>query len=118
MPRVITNVETTDATTDDVEMTPAIHQHLGNRRLAPGEHVADADYVSAGHILAARTGHGITLPGPVGADTHHTRRGGTGQEPALDQAAFRVDWDARKVTCPQGRSASAGPTSANPMAPP
>ena len=102
MPRMITNVETTDATTDDVEMTPAIHQHLGNRRLAPGEHVADADYVSAGHILTARTGHGITLPGPVGADTHHTRRGGTAQEPALDQAAFRVDWDARKVTCPGG----------------
>ena len=118
MPRVITNVETTDATTDDVEMTPAIHQHLGNRRLAPGGHVADVGYVSAGHILTARTGHGITLPGPVGADTHHTWRGGTGQEPALDQAAFRVDWDARKVTCPRERSASAGPTSANPMAPP
>ena len=54
MPHLITNVETTDATADDVEMTPAIHQRLGNRRLAPGEHVADADYVSAGHILAAR----------------------------------------------------------------
>ena len=102
MPRVITNVETTDATADDVEMAPVIHQHLGSRQLAPGEHVADARYVSAGHILTARTGHGITLPGPVGADTHHTRRGGTRQEPALDQAAFRVDWDARKVTCPQG----------------
>jgi hypothetical protein len=102
MPRVITDVQTTDATTDDGEMTPVIHQHLDNRQLAPGEHVVDARYVNAGHILTARTDHGITLLGPVGADTHHTRRGGTGQEPALDQAAFRVDWDARKVTCPQG----------------
>ena len=31
MPRVITNVETTDATADDVEMTQTIHQHLSNR---------------------------------------------------------------------------------------
>jgi transposase len=101
-PRVITDVETTDATTDDVEMTPAIHQHLGNRQLAPGEHVADAGYISAGHILTARNDHGITLLGPVGADTHQTRRSGTGQEPALPQAAFRINWDARTVTCPQG----------------
>ncbi len=102
MPRVITNVETTDATTDDVEMTPAIHQHLDNRRLAPAEHVVDAGYISAGHILTARNDHGITLLGPVGADTHQTRRSSAGQEPALPQAAFRIDWDARKVTCPQG----------------
>jgi len=101
-PRVITDVETTDATTDDVEMTPAIHQRLGNRRLVPGEHVADAGYISAGHILTARSDHGISLLGPVGADTHQTRRGGAGQEPALAQAAFGIDWDARKVTCPQG----------------
>ncbi len=102
MPRVITGVQTTDATTDDGEMTPVIHQHLDHRQRAPGEHGADARYVSAGHIRTARPGHGITLPGPVGAGTHHTRRGGTGQEPALDQAAFRVDGDARTVTCPPG----------------
>ena len=118
MPRVITNVETTDATADDVEMTQAIHRHLDKRRLASAEHVADAGYVSAGHILTARNDHGITLLGPVGADTHQTRRSGTGPEPALPQAAFRIDWDARKVTCPRERSASAGPASANPTAPP
>jgi transposase len=102
MPRVITDVQTTDATTDDAEMTPAIHQHLDSRQLAPGEHVADAGYISAGHILTARNDHGITLLGPVGADTHHTRRSSAGQAPALTQAAFLIDWDARKVTCPQG----------------
>ena len=102
MPRVITDVETTDATTDDGEMIPAIHQHLDQRRLAPGEHVVDAGDVSAGHILTARADHGITLLGPVGADTRQARRGGSGQAPALDQAAFRIDWDARKVTCPRG----------------
>ena len=64
--------------------------------------MVDAGYVSAGHILTARNDHGITLLGPVGADTHQTRRSSAGQEPALPQAAFRIDWDARKVTCPQG----------------
>ena len=118
MPRVITNVETTDATTDDVEMTRPSTSTWATGGWRRASTWSDAGYVSAGHILTARTGHGITLLGPVGADTHPARRGGTGQEPALDQAAFRVDWDARKVTCPQGRSASAGPTSANPMAPP
>ena len=42
MPRVITNVETTHATADDVEMTQTIHQHLDRRRLAPAGHVVDA----------------------------------------------------------------------------
>ncbi len=111
MPRVITDVETTDATTDDVEMTPAIHQRLGSRRLAPGEHVADAGYVSASHILTARNDHGITLPGPVGADTHQTRRSGAG--PPSGSTGTRG-----RSHAPRERSASAGPASANPAAPP
>ena len=82
-------------------MTQAIHQRLARRRLTPGEHAVDAGYVSAGHILAARDDHGITLLGPVGADTTQASRG-AGQEPALIQAAFSIDWDARQVTCPQG----------------
>lgn len=100
LPHLITNVETTDATVDDVEMIAAIHEQLAGRRLTPGEHAVDAGYVSAGHILAARDDHGITLLGPVGADTTQAPR--DGQEPLLAQAAFRVDWDARQVTCPQG----------------
>jgi transposase len=101
LPHLITNVETTSATVDDVEMTVTIHQRLAGRGLTPGEHAVDAGYVSAGHILAAREDHGITLLGPVGADTTQGPRG-NGQEPLLAQAAFRVDWDARTVTCPQG----------------
>lgn len=99
-PHVITNVETTNATVNDTEMTAVVHRHLDNRRLAPGEHVVDAGYVTAAHILAARQDHGIDLVGPVGADTHRGRR--DEQAADLTQAAFRVDWETRKVTCPQG----------------
>jgi Transposase DDE domain len=86
---------------DDVEMTQVIHQRLAGRRLTPGEHAVDAGYVSARNILAARDDHGITLLGPAGADTTQGPRD-SGQEPLLAQAAFRIDWDAKQVTCPQG----------------
>jgi transposase len=89
LPHLILNVETTDATAGDAEMTQVIHQRLAGRLLTPGEH-------------AARDDHGITLLGPVGAGTTQAGRSGTGQEPLLPQDAFTIDWDARKVTCPQG----------------
>lgn len=93
-------METTDATTGDAEMTAVVHQRLTGRGMAPGEHVADAGYVSAGLILAARDEHGITLTGPVGAGTTQGQR--DGKEPLLPQDAFAAGWDARKVTCPNG----------------
>jgi len=52
-------------------------------------------------FLAARDDHGITLLGPVGADTTQAQRD-DGKEPLLPQGAFRIDWDARTVACPQG----------------
>jgi transposase len=101
LPHLILNVETTAATTVDAEMTAVIHRRLAGRGLPPAEHAVDAGYVSAGHILAARKDHGITLLGPVGADTTQGQRG-DGKEPLLPQDAFAIDWDARKVTCPRG----------------
>lgn len=108
-PHLIVNAETTAATVDDAEMTAIIHQRLAGRRLAPAVHAVDAGYVSAGHILAARDDHGITLPGPAGADTTRAQR--DGKDPFLPRDAFKADRDARKVTCPQGRRASSGPAS-------
>ncbi|WP_456340791.1 IS1182 family transposase, partial [Streptomyces mirabilis] len=99
-PHLITNVETTDATVNDTEVTAQVHQRLAQRELKPREHVVDAGYVTAAHILAAREDHGIDLVGPVGIDTHHSGR--DTQAPDLTQAAFKTDWEARNVTCPGG----------------
>ncbi|MEU2868067.1 IS1182 family transposase [Streptomyces olivoreticuli] len=99
-PHLITNVETTDATVNDTEVTATIHQRMAARKLAPDEHIVDSGYMTAAHILAARQDHDIDLIGPVGLDTHHSGR--DPQAPNLTQAAFTTDWDARKVTCPQG----------------
>ncbi|MFI1259245.1 transposase [Streptomyces netropsis] len=98
---LITNVETTDATLDDTAMTQTIHQHLNKRQMMPDEHVVDAGYGNAAHVLAARNDHGITLLGPVDTDTGHSRR--DNQTPDLSQAAFHIDSDTQKVTCPQGK---------------
>ncbi|MCX4615468.1 MULTISPECIES: transposase [Streptomyces] len=99
-PHLITNVETTNATVNDTEVTATIHQRLAEREWKPREHVVDAGYITAAHILAAREDHGIDLVGPVGIDTHHSGR--DAQAPDLTQAAFTTDWEARKVICPQG----------------
>ncbi|WP_369362177.1 transposase [Streptomyces sp. CG4] len=70
-PHLITNVETTNATVNDTEVTATIHQQPAERELKPREHMVDAGYVTAAHILAARQDHGVDLVGPVGTDTHH-----------------------------------------------
>lgn len=101
LPHLITQVATTDATVTDTEMTDEIHEDLAMRGLTPGEHVVDAGYVSAAHIVTARTEHGIDLLGPVGLDTCHEQHG----DEHFAQSAFAIDWQARKVTCPQGVAA-------------
>ncbi|MFF1907041.1 IS1182 family transposase, partial [Kitasatospora sp. NPDC058218] len=95
-PHVITHVVTTDAAVGDTEVTEEVHQSLAARELLPDEHIVDAGYVTATHIVTARDEHGIDLLGPVGLDTVHERHEGE----HIPQSAFNVDRDARKVTCP------------------
>lgn len=96
MPRIITGVLTTDATVTDTEMTETVHQVLTERGLLPGEHVVDAGYVSAAHIVDARDQYGVDLLGPVGPDTSSNGH--------FPQNRFRIDWAAKTVTCPQGKA--------------
>ena len=53
-PHLITHVETTPATTGDVEMTGVIHQALAAQDLLPREHLVDTAYVDAEHLLCSR----------------------------------------------------------------
>ena len=65
LPHVITNVETTNATTADHSMTDVIHTHLAERDLLPGEHIVDTGlcgFRSSGD----QQEHQIDLVGPVG----------------------------------------------------
>ncbi|HSH77328.1 MAG TPA: IS1182 family transposase [Herpetosiphonaceae bacterium] len=98
-PHLITQVETTPATVQDDAVTARLQDDLAARGLAPAAHFVDAGYTTAGHLVTSRAEHGIDLVGPVAASAGWQARAGTGF--ALDH--FAIDWDARTVTCPQGK---------------
>ena len=101
VPNLITNAATTTACLPDVSMTGPVHDMLAARGLTPGDHVADAGYISIDLLLAARA-RGITLIGPVLADTSRQARDG-----GYAAAAFTIDWDRQHATCPQGARSTA-----------
>jgi len=99
-PNLITDTETTPAPMTDVEMTEPVHDALARRGLTPGEHAADSGYASADLLLAARA-RGITLLAPVPPDSSPQARSG-----GYAAAMFRIDWENKQVTCPQGAVSS------------
>lgn len=101
-PHVITNVETTDATVADQDITPVVHEHLTRRGLLPDEHAVDAGYTSAELILTSMAEYDLDLVGPVGADTTWQ----AGNPDAFDLGHFTIDWDTQQVTCPNGAASS------------
>jgi transposase len=101
-PNLITHVATTDATVTDNQMTSAIHDDLAARNLAPGRHYLDSGYLSAALVVSALATRGITLIGPLLADTSAQARAGAGYA----RADFTVDYDAKTVTCPQGKTSA------------
>ena len=100
VPNLITNVATTAASVPDVAMTEPIHDALAQAGLSPGEHAVDAGYTSADLLLAARA-RGITLLGPLLADTSPQARSG-----GYTTEAFTIDWDHQQVSCPQGATSA------------
>lgn len=97
-PHLITHVATTDATVTDTETTETVHQGLAGRRLLPEQHVVDAGYVTAAHIVAARDEYAVDLLGPVGLDTNQAEH--------FPHSDFRIDWQAKTVTCPRGKASA------------
>jgi hypothetical protein len=101
-PHLIVNVETTDATVPDSQMTEPVHAHLAGKGLLPGEHLVDSGYPPAELLVSSRAGYGITLVTPMLAGTSPQARAGAG----FDRSAFTIDFDAGHATCPQGRTSS------------
>ncbi|NEU80291.1 IS1182 family transposase [Nostoc sp. UIC 10630] len=99
-PHLITNVETTSATTADVEMTQIIHQALADKNLLPDEHIVDTGYVDAQHLLTSQTELGIDIVGRVPPDSSWQAQAQLG----FDASSFTVDWHNRRAICPQGHT--------------
>ena len=97
-PHLVTDVQTTPATTSDFEMIPPIQAALAQQGTLPGEHFVDAGYVTTSHLITSQAQHGVSLIGPVAPDTSWQAQAGAG----FEIANFTVDWHARHAVCPQG----------------
>src|SRR4051794_5609676 len=96
----ITNVETTLAVTSDVAQTAPIHTALAAKGLLPGDHLLDAGYVDAELLVDSQSEHGVRLIGPVRPDVSWQAKADGG----FDIGHFAIDWEARRVTCPEGKT--------------
>ncbi|GJG89702.1 hypothetical protein tb265_48830 [Gemmatimonadetes bacterium T265] len=101
-PRVITDVQTTPATTPDDRMVPVVHAALTARGLLPTEHLVDKGYTDAATLLASERDRGVHLVGPVAADPSWQARAGAG----FAQADFAIDWERQIATCPAGKTSA------------
>jgi hypothetical protein len=98
-PNLVTGVATTPASIADAEMTLPVSAALAGRGLDPGRHYLDGGYASARAVLDAARQFGVTLITPLRTDSSRQARAGQG----YDRTAFAIDYDARTVTCPQGK---------------
>lgn len=98
LPNLITDVQTTPATTPDVSMTQQIQAALAERELLPAEHYVDRGYPDAQHLVESER-QGIELVGPVARDSSWQAQAGQG----YDVSWFAIDWEAQQVSCPQGQ---------------
>jgi transposase len=98
-PHLITHVDTTAATVHEAMRTAAIHQGLAAKGLLPSEHLVDAGYVSADHLVTSRQRHGIDLIGPTRKDPSWQHR----TPGAYRKEDFTIDWDQERVVCPTGK---------------
>ncbi len=77
-PNSITDVATTPAPVPDNTVTGAVQSRLAARGLAPREHLVDAGYVSAAHLVGSRTTHDCDLVGPTGPERSWQARADAG----------------------------------------
>jgi ABC-type glycerol-3-phosphate transport system substrate-binding protein len=77
-PLLITNVETTPSTTQDVSVTETIHEHLEEKDLLPKQHLVDAGYVDARGLAESQSEYGVDLYGPARPDPSWQARAGEG----------------------------------------
>jgi transposase len=98
-PNLITDVRTTSATVPDLKVLGPMHGALEERNLLPREHLVDSGYMGSKEMADSLTHHGVELFGPMPRDGSWQAKAGEG----FDALTFRVDWDAKSVTCPEGK---------------
>ena len=98
-PHLITHVETTMATDQDVTVIDAIHHTLEQHNRLPAVHVVDGAYTSGEKLVTSQHEYQIELLGPMRQDQSWQAH----DEHAFDMSHFQIDWDHEVVTCPNGK---------------
>ncbi len=99
LPNIVTDVDTTTATTVDHAVTAAVQVRLARRGLVLREQLVDTGYVTADHLVTSQADHQCTLLGPIHADYSWQARAGAG----FGAAHFAIEWEQERAICPQGR---------------
>lgn len=99
IPNLITHVETTLATDQDVTVVDNIHGRLKEKGLLPNDHLLDGAYLSGDNLVNSQDDYHVNLIGPVREDESWQAR----DEDAFDRTQFEIDWDHQSVTCPRGK---------------
>jgi transposase len=97
-PHLITDVHTTAATATDVKQLTAIQEGLAASGVLPAEQLADASYVCGSNLVSSHARQ-IDLIGPAYKDNTWQAKADEG----FDVSNFRIDWEKKAVTCPEGR---------------
>lgn len=99
-PHLITNVETTPATTPDDQLTGVIHDHLAEKERLPEDHLVDTGYTTADHLVLGQSLYNLNLIGPVQRDSCWQAR----TEAGFDLSQFVIDWPNQQAICPEGKT--------------
>jgi transposase len=99
LPHLIVNVKTAPSTTQDMELTDAIHEELGEKYLLPQQHYVDSGYIDSVSLVNSSKHYDVDLIGPC-------RQSGSWQAKeteGYDSAQFLINWDENVATCPEGK---------------
>lgn len=100
LPRVITHVATTPASTADETMVTSIHDDLAQADLLPTEHLMDAGFVRSEYVVTSPQQYSVSIVGPVARDSSWQAH----IPEAFDKTHFQVNWEQQVVTCPMGKT--------------
>jgi transposase len=101
-PLLITDVQTTPATTADGDVTPRIHAALKVRDLLPQTHLVDTGFLDAELLVSSREEYQVDLLGPTRPDYHWQARAGQG----FAASDFTIDWEGQYAVCPEGKQST------------
>ena len=98
-PSIITHVETTLATNQDVTVVETMHHRLADQALFPAVHGVDGAYGSSDGLVGSHQDSQVTLTGPMLQDASWQAH----PPQAFEASQFLIDWVQEVVTCPQGK---------------